>query len=130
MRSEHYYLPTVATAYAVGTSTGLAHCLALALIPLWIWSATRFTRLVLSHLGRYCRQSCARDSGRVCRVRWVRTLRYSVTCVRLPDCVHSRGLAPPIRCLDCNDLLEITQALYTLLDCVVWLLAGVAVGVF
>ena len=52
MRSEHYYQPTVATAYAVGTSTGLTHCLALTLIPLWIWSATRLTRLVLSHLER------------------------------------------------------------------------------
>ena len=44
MRSEHYYLPTVETAYSVGISS-----LGLFLYPR---IATRFTRLVLSHLER------------------------------------------------------------------------------
>ena len=42
MRSEHYYLPTVETAYSVGISS-----LGLYLYPR---SATRLYRLVLSHL--------------------------------------------------------------------------------
>ena len=43
MRSEHYYLPTVETAYSVGISS-LTH-------PV-MRSATRFTWLVLSHQER------------------------------------------------------------------------------
>jgi len=42
MGSEYYYLPAVGTSYPAGTSS-LTH-------PV-MRSATRFTRLVLSHLG-------------------------------------------------------------------------------
>jgi len=51
MRSEHYYLPTVGTSYPAGTSS--LTCPA-------VRSATRLTRLVLSHLGRRIVAPCRR----------------------------------------------------------------------